>query len=122
MVSPKKDGGGDIMLNLDAVGYSNPQMQRAARILGSLAKHKVHDTQYIIKIITSHTFSAEEQIYLLEYYYRVAGLLKPKHRYNPVSQEERQEIRELREQGLSYAEIARRLNRHVSTIWYVCNS
>lgn len=69
-------------------------------------------------VAATYGIDAEEQYYLITYYYRCKGLLAPKHRYKPLTEHEKQEIVKLHVSGVSMAGIARRLQRHVSTIYY----
>ena len=91
---------------------------KAIKILTALA-HDKHNPRAVLQIITQHGIDAKEQLYLLEYYYRQRGLLRAKHKYNPVTAQEEQEILELYRAGVPLLHIAKKLNRHVSTIYYV---
>ena len=91
---------------------------KAIKILTALA-HDKHNPLAVLQVITQHGIDAKEQLYLLEYYYRCRGLLRAKHKYNPVTAQEEQEILELYRAGVPLLHIAKMLNRHVSTVYYV---
>lgn len=105
--------------NAPLIPHKHYFFKLAIKRLSYLAHHARHDSRLIIKIITTGGIDATEQIYLLEFYYRCAGLIKPKHNYRPVTLEEEQKIIKLYNQGIPLLHIAKKLNRHVSTVYYV---
>jgi len=74
-------------------------------------------------IVIARQSSAEAQYSALVFFYKVRdGWDHPTARsqMKKVSKEETEKIIKWRREGVSKKEIARRLNRHVSTIYYVC--
>jgi len=92
------------------------------RLLKTLASRPSHNVSIPMLAVSLFPCDVDLQAYTIEYYWKLRlGLEQTTtaRRYRRVSEEERRLIQRLREQGYSIYEIARRLNRPVSTIYYV---
>jgi|GEM_PF-6293325 len=89
------------------------------RYLVATAKSAETNETYIREIINK-TSDAEEQYAMLTIVWKARGLKKAnEHKYKKVSPAEVAKIRELYTAGHSIYSIAKYLNRHTSTIYYV---
>ena len=98
-------------------------------VKSNIPKKQKH--QKVLKLIINYTSDSAEQLVLLRIFYKkvnysseqalkYTSLRSKRENYKFISDKEAEKIRELREKGCSYYEIAKKLNRHVSTIYYYC--
>ena len=90
------------------------------KYLATLAKNSDNNSKTHLKEIIKITSDAEEQYALVIFYWKCKGIITPKsHKYNKLQPHEIQKIKEMYVAGYSIYAIAKALNRHTSTIYYV---